>query len=521
MLYAILLVENMSSSIFNKDQLQAIKHLTGPAMVIAGPGSGKTTVITNRVKHLIESGTAKPSEILVITFTVAAASEMKERYLRLCVNTNSLHDYSAVTFGTFHSVFYHFLRTIPKYSELRLAEPAECISILKGIIRRINPDNRYTSDYYTYILNRISVIKNTESDNLTADMLHRILGIYQQELLKRKLIDFDDMLVLFNRSLSEDSHFRDYMRRRFRFILIDEFQDINRVQFDAVRTLAAPLNNIFVVGDDDQSIYAFRGSDPSIMLGFKSYYPNVRFIELFTNYRSTDNIIRAASKLIAHNKDRYDKNFAAVKKLKLAPAIRSFRTLTEEAQFVTADIMRLPREIETVGILYRTHRTGIAIKQEINSICQTACRTDSDCQINGNISGGGYDKPPYSGANNNSDNANNANNNNSTLLDHKDNIRLHGHKVSCMTFHASKGLEFDAVYIISANEGITPSKSTGEEGIAEERRLFYVAMTRAKQFLHISDTHYIYNKAQKRSRFVREALGIKAAAGDIFRNITG
>ena len=475
MLYAILLVENMSSSIFNKDQLQAIKHLTGPAMVIAGPGSGKTTVITNRVKHLIESGTAKPSEILVITFTVAAASEMKERYLRLCVNTNSLHDYSAVTFGTFHSVFYHFLRTIPKYGELRLAEPTECISILKGIIRRINPDNRYTSDYYTYILNRISVIKNTEGDNLTADMPHRILGIYQQELLKRRLIDFDDMLVLFNRSLSEDSHFRDYMRRRFRFILIDEFQDINRVQFDAVRTLASPLNNIFVVGDDDQSIYAFRGSVPSIMLGFKGYYPNVRFIELFTNYRSTDNIIRAASKLIAHNKDRYDKNFASVKKLKLAPAIRSFRTLTEEAQFVTADIMHLPREIETVGILYRTHRTGIAIKQEINSI----------------------------------------------LLDHNDNIRLHGHKVSCMTFHASKGLEFDAVYIISANEGITPSKSTGEEGIAEERRLFYVAMTRAKQFLHISDTHYIYNKAQKRSRFVREALGIKAAAGDIFRNITG
>ena len=466
----------MASSVFNREQQQAIAHKSGPAMVIAGPGSGKTTVITNRVKRLIESGTAKPEEILVITFTVAAAKEMKERYLRQCRDANVVANYADVTFGTFHSVFYQFLRCIPGYEGLRLAEAVECIGLIKAIVQRVLPqdrDNGFTSDYYAYILNRISFIKNTEPISSAplhspeSDLPHRLIGIYQQELLKRKLLDFDDMLVLFNKCLNENRSFRDSMRRRFRYIMIDEFQDINRIQFDAVRTLAAPLNNIFVVGDDDQSIYAFRGSDPSIMLSYKSYYPDAAFIELFTNYRSSKLIIKSASRLIAHNKDRYDKQFTAVKELKLPPAKRSFRTQAEEAAFIAQDIRRLPDEIKSVGILYRTHRTGSAVKQAIDKIEGTAVRLP---------------------------------------------------EVRFMTFHASKGLEFDAVYIISANEGITPSKSTGKSGIEEERRLFYVAMTRAKYFLHISDTRYIYNKSQYRSRFVREAFGIIAAADDIFRN---
>ena len=450
----------MAASRFNKDQLKAIAHNTGPAMVIAGPGSGKTTVITNRVKALIESGTARPEEILVITFTVAAASEMKSRFIKLCNNPS-------VTFGTFHSVFYHFLRTIPRYAGLRLAETKECIDILRRIVRKLVPDNRYTSDFYSYLLNRISVIKNTEDiASINDSFVYKVLRIYQSELMREGLIDFDDMLVLFNKCLIEDEAFRDAMRRRFRFIMIDEFQDINRVQFDAVRTLAAPLDNIFVVGDDDQSIYAFRGSDPSIMLGFKKYYPNVTYIELFTNYRSSKTIIKTASKLIAHNKERYDKRFEAVKEAGPKVAARSFRSSEDEAAFVAADIMRLPDEIKTVGILYRTHRAGMLVNRTVEAMLQ-------------------------------------------------DNLP----KISLMTFHASKGLEFDAVYIISANEDITPSKSSGEAGLPEERRLFYVAMTRAKQFLHISDTRYIYNKTQIRSRFVREALGVKAAAGDIFRKL--
>ena len=468
----------MASSVFNQNQQQAIAHKTGPAMVIAGPGSGKTTVITNRVKKLIDSGAAWPQEILVITFTVAAAAEMKARYLKLCEDSNQ--DYSKVTFGTFHSVFYQYLRRIPRYSKLRLAEPAESIKILKAIVRKLYPDtSRFTSDYYTYILNRISFIKNTENINnmklsadSASDVPHRIIAIYQQELLKRKLIDFDDMLVLFNKCLADDIGFRELMRRRFRFILIDEFQDINRVQFEAVRILAAPLNNLFVVGDDDQSIYAFRGSDPSIMLRFKDYYHDASFIELFTNYRSSKDIIRTASRLISHNKERYNKKFETVKELKLPVATRSFKTQADEAQFIVSDILKLPKELKTVGILYRTHRTGSIVKETVGSQSKPGC-----------------------------------------------DISLGNHQISFMTFHACKGLEFDAVYIISANEDITPSKSSGKDEISEERRLFYVAMTRAKHFLHISDTRFIYNKSQCRSRFVREAIGARAAAGDIFRNI--
>ncbi len=463
----------MAASIFNKDQLRGIRHRTGPAMVIAGPGSGKTTVITNRVRYLIESGTVRPCEILVITFTVAAAAEMKSRYLRLCSDSPSLalqrQDYTQVTFGTFHSVFYRFLRSIPEYAALRLAEGTECIDILRRIMQRLCPGNNYTSDYYTYLLNRISVIKNTENVHAAseADIVHRIIGIYQAEMLRNGLIDFDDMLLLFNERLKNDKAFLDALRKRFRFVMIDEFQDINRVQFEAVRMLAAPLNNIFAVGDDDQSIYAFRGSDPSIMLKFKEFYPGAQYIELFTNYRSSKRIIKASSRLISHNRDRYAKQFRAVNSSDMKLGMRSFRTQAEEAAWVAADIMRRSRELNTVGILYRTHRTGALVKRAISE-----------------MTGSSHYELPH---------------------------------ISLMSFHASKGLEFDAVYIISANEGITPSKTASASELEEERRLFYVAMTRAKQYLHISDTDYIYNRAQTRSRFVREALGLKAVQVDIFK----
>ncbi len=575
----------MAYSSFNKNQQQAIAHKTGPAMVIAGPGSGKTTVITNRVKRLIESGTAKPQEILVITFTVAAASEMKARYLKLCeaakplamineaaanasthnasikaavsikaasrqanaltLGSAPVQDYSKVTFGTFHSVFYQFLRRIPRYAHLKLAEPTESINILKAIVRSQYPNSSsFTSDYYTYVLNRISFIKNTENVNavasnidnvkskpscnasLNADLPHQVMKVYQQELLKHGLIDFDDMLVLFHKCLIEDAGFRSLMRQRFKFILIDEFQDINRIQFESVRMLAAPLNNLFVVGDDDQSIYAFRGSDPTIMLRFKDYYPDAKYIELFTNYRSSRYIIKTASKLISHNKDRYDKQFEAIKELRLPVATRSFRTQAEEAQFIVADILKLPKELKTVGILYRTHRTGSIVKEAVQSTAHTKAQAQSDSMTDTQSTAGRKSQTQT-----NIQTQSNTQTRCNTQTQSKtqtqagsqskpgSDINLGDHLINFMTFHACKGLEFDAVYIISANEDITPSKSSGKDGISEERRLFYVAMTRAKQFLHISDTRFIYNKTQIRSRFVREAIGAKAAAGDIFRNI--
>lgn len=448
------------SKLFNKDQLKAIKHLTGPAMVIAGPGSGKTTVITNRIRYLIDSGAARPSEILVITFTAAAASEMRSRFIKLSADSPYT---SEPYFGTFHSIFYHFLREHPAYSNLRLAEQSECVNILKRIVLSIIPDNTFTSDYYIYLLNEISRQKTSLCSEPCMPLLTKVMPRYRAAMLNAGLIDFDDMLVLCLKLMKEEPSVLRHLRNKYRFLMVDEFQDIDGLQFEIVRLLAAPYNNIFVVGDDDQSIYGFRGSDPGIMLKFRDYYPDASFIELFTNYRSSKPIVRAASRLISHNKLRFDKNFETVSTCRLGIDYVSYRDREEEAEAIVRDILSLPPEIESVAVLFRTHRTGNAIKRCIDNKLRAV---------------------------------------------HFKFITERLSSVSLITFHASKGLEFDAVYIISANEGITPLKSAGNDEIEEERRLFYVALTRAKKFVHISDTRTLYNKTQKMSRFVRESLGL-------------
>ena len=448
------------SKLFNKDQLKAIKHLTGPAMVIAGPGSGKTTVITKRIRYLIDSGAARPSEILVITFTAAAAFEMRSRFIKL--STDSSYT-SEPCFGTFHSIFYHFLREHPAYSNLRLAEQSECVNILKRIVLSIIPDNTFTSDYYIYLLNEISRQKTSLSSKPCMPLLDKVMPQYRAAMLKAGLIDFDDMLVLCLKLMKDEPSMLRHLRKTYRFLMVDEFQDIDGLQFEIVRLLAVPDNNIFVVGDDDQSIYGFRGSDPGIMLKFCDYYPDASFIELFTNYRSSKPIVRAAARLISHNKLRFDKSFEAVSTCRLGIDYVGYRDREEEAEAIVRDILSLPQEIESVAVLFRTHRTGNAIKQCIDNKLRAA---------------------------------------------HFKFITERLSSVSLITFHASKGLEFDAVYIISANEGITPLKSAGNDEIEEERRLFYVALTRAKKYVHISDTCVLYNKKQNMSRFVRESLGL-------------
>lgn len=502
------------SKLFNKDQLKAIKHLTGPAMVIAGPGSGKTTVITNRISYLIDSGVARPSEILVITFTAAAASEMRSRFIKLSADSSYT---SEPCFGTFHSIFYHFLREHPAYSNLRLAEQSECVNILKRIVLSIIPDNTFTSDYYIYLLNEISRQKTSLSSKPCMPLLDKVMPQYRAAMLKAGLIDFDDMLVLCLKLMKEEPSVLNHLRNKYRFLMVDEFQDIDGLQFEIVRLLAAPDNNIFVVGDDDQSIYGFRGSDPGIMLKFRDYYPDAAFIELFTNYRSSKPIVRAAARLISHNKLRFDKSFEAVSTCRLGIDYVSYRDREEEAEAVVRDILSLPPEVESVAVLFRTHRTGNALRRCIDSKLQSLHMQEN--AVSGELHSGNKAAAPIHGCGN--------------LSTYSDGLgteveracRLDGMKsdqdevqnkliterlssVSLITFHASKGLEFDAVYIISANEGITPLKSAGNDEIEEERRLFYVALTRAKKFVHISDTSTFYNKKQKMSRFVRESLGL-------------
>ena len=251
------------------------------------------------------------------------------------------------------------------------------------------------------------------------------------------------------------------------------------------------------------------------MLKFRDYYPDASFIELFTNYRSSKPIVRAASRLISHNKLRFDKNFEAVSTCRFGIDYVSYRDREEEAEAVVRDILSLPPEIESVAILFRTHRTGNALRRCIDGKLQSLHMQEN--AVSGELySGNKVSELFYArgciGKNPKglSSEADRACQLDGTKREDKQNkiITERLSSVSLITFHASKGLEFDAVYIISANEGITPLKSAGNDEIEEERRLFYVALTRAKKYVHISDIFTLYNKKQNMSRFVRESLGL-------------
>lgn len=306
---------------FNTDQILAIHHRDGPALIIAGPGSGKTTVMTNRIVYLIDECGVSPDNILAVTFTRAAAEEMKGRFLKLSSSTlveNSTNGISEgisknnqpsseVSFGTFHSIFLKILKTYTNTSNIRLADNNERIDILKSLLFEHYADIRPTGDFLLSLISEFSCIKNGVKKWNGEHIAGRLLPEYDRAMHKKGLIDFDDMLLLCLRLLKNDQGLLKLLRNKYRYIMLDEFQDINRLQFEIIRLLAYPLNNLFAVGDDDQSIYRFRGSDPSIMLSFSQFYSNYRHIILKTNYRSDSSIVNSALKLIAYNKFRYKK----------------------------------------------------------------------------------------------------------------------------------------------------------------------------------------------------------------------
>ena len=388
---------------FNAMQKQAIEHCKGPLMVIAGPGSGKTTVITQRVFYLVNVLQIAPQNILVLTFSRAAAEEMQERTEKLFLEENAADiQSSSITFGTFHSVFYKILKTAYGWE---------------------------AEDW-----------------------------IFDEEAYIDKLpeIHFDEMLTMAKELFEQREDILKLVRKRFQWILIDEFQDIDEVQFDIVKLLAPPeMNpNITIVGDDDQSIYFFRGARPEIMLHFPDTYKNTKQIILDTNYRSTPEIVSLTSKLIRHNKKRFDKEYHANKLNGPRIILHEYEDTREEYRAVVREIIgkiRSGMSPPEIAILFRT-----------------------------NIQ-------PYTL---------------SFLL--KEN---HLENVVCMTFHRSKGLEFHTVYIIDVNEGIVPhTKAKCQDEIEEERRAFYVAMTRAKEELKILYVRKRRNKEICKSYFIDELL---------------
>ena len=284
------------SAEFNEEQKKAITHKDGPAMVLAGPGSGKTLVITYRVKWLIEQAGIHPSNILVITFTRAAAREMEQRFKKLMES-----EQTPVMFGTFHSVFFMILRYAYRYTGRNIVREEERRNYVKEMIDEKELEIEDEAEFLTGILNEISYVKGEmmdlslyHSSNCADDLFQEIYNGYEQRLRSRQMLDFDDMLVFCYELLRERPDILKMWQERFRYILVDEFQDINRIQYEIVKMLAGERENLFIVGDDDQSIYRFRGAKPEIMLGFQKDYPAAKQMILRINYRCSQEIVDGA-----------------------------------------------------------------------------------------------------------------------------------------------------------------------------------------------------------------------------------
>ncbi len=397
-------------------------------MLVAGPGSGKTATMTERIRRMILEARIPSGKILVITFSRAAAAEMESRFRKKMAQQET-----EVVFGTFHSVFLHLMKNYygSRFS-FRLCDEACRQQMLKDILLQ-NGYPFIIKDLLDAVLLDISLRKNTDMSQYQTsegkqEDFQRIYLEYERCLRKKGLMDFDDILLLMQQSLTYDPAFLRYCRTRFDYILIDEFQDINAVQFSIVRMLAAEHRNLFVVGDEDQSIYGFRGSRPQIMLDFPKYFPGCRQIALSKNYRSGTRIVEASKALIVNNKKRFAKQ--------MDPA----NSFSGEVQLLEYK----DREMENAAM-------DTYFQAHTKESCAVLCRTNQLKQYYG--------------------------------------FRLKnvGNSLSFLTMHEAKGLEFDHVWIPEANDGIYPYRhGEGSFDAEEERRIFYVGMTRAAKCLMIS-----------------------------------
>lgn len=603
---------------FNNSQLKAVKHKTGPMLVIAGPGSGKTTVLTARIRNLIEEYSVNPANILVITFTKAAANEMKSRFNNMMVRSTN------VTFGTFHAVFFMILRAAYNYSVDSIIKEDVRQNIIKQAIERsrLEPDD--LNEMVSNITGEISRVK-TETIDINAyysascpeEEFRDIYKYYVKTLKKMGLIDFDDMLLYCHELLTTRRDILAKWQQKYQYILIDEFQDINKIQYDIIKLLAKPQDNLFIVGDDDQSIYGFRGSKPEIMLNFDKDYPDTDKVILDTNYRSTGNIVSAAGKVIAHNKVRFAKNINTVNDPGDKVDIIEFNTQAEEYEKIIDNIRKESASggnYSDNAVLFRTNSTAAGFVRKLveysvpfvtrdgvpnvfehwiardvitymniamgsrkrsdflqiinrpkryigrdyladaeisfdnlekyyedkNWMIERVDRLKYDilamasmspyAMINYLRKGVGYDGylDEYAQSHNMQvrelydvmDELMESARNFKTFNEWFAYIDEYGTKlresyaamdkqnaVILTTMHSSKGLEYPVVYIIDANEEITPhKKAVFVPEIEEERRMFYVAMTRAKRRLNIYYARKRYNKEIEVSRFVKEIM---------------
>lgn len=296
----------------NHNQRAAVCHENGPMLVLAGPGSGKTTVLLCRIRRLLEQGLARPNEILALTFSRAAADEMRERF-------RAAHGADGVSFGTFHSIFFRILRSRYGWGMERVLAEEERRSAVRGILEEMEWDIPDLDEYTAQFLTQLSLMKNELAElsafrpnGIPPAEFKKLCRAYEGYKERQEKTDFDDMLTECYWLLEKDAEARKYWQRRFRYILVDEFQDVNRAQFECLRILAEEHGNLFVVGDDDQSIYGFRGARPDFLLKFQDVFPNAARVTLNINYRSTDRIILLAERVISQNGARFTKEMTGI-----------------------------------------------------------------------------------------------------------------------------------------------------------------------------------------------------------------
>jgi len=609
----------------NQQQLEAATHYEGPCMVYAGPGSGKTTVITHRVGYLINHYKVDPNRILVISFTKAAADEMQLRFKKSY--NSDVQGNKNVTFGTFHSAFFRILRSYYRYDLGNILNEGDKFSVIKNIVKTLGVGNALDDEFIKDIILDIGLFKNNVLDrdnfvpnSVSKDDLDRVVFSYENYKNDHRKIDFDDMLTKCYELLISEPTVLKGIRSMYQYILIDEFQDINSVQFEIIKLLASPNENLFVVGDDDQSIYSFRGANPNFILEFDKIYKNTRKIILNLNYRSQENIISTANKLISNNDLRVEKKMVATKDPGID--IQFFRPKTRELenQELSDLINNLIKESYTysdIAVIYRTNILSSSIvdsfldnnipfvsREKIYNIYEhwmakdlvaylksaldindrealkriinrptryitNKAKKDADeyhkdlitsLRVKGNLmpyqityldrlevdlknlahletrkainyirKDIGYDDyirnyciekqissdglieilnelEETSFKHNNIDQfINHINEFKESLYENKRNYSSEEDQVELLTMHSAKGLEFKVVVIVEAVEDIIPhSKSQDEDSIEEERRLFYVAITRAKERLYIYAPLNKHDKKADPSRFIRE-----------------
>lgn len=319
----------------SKAQKEAVMHKDGPMMVLAGPGSGKTLVITKRIQYLISHYQIPPQRILVITFTRAAANEMKERFWRLAGET------LPVSFGTFHSVFFTILKYAYHYSADNILPEHKKYDFIREIITDHELEIDDEADFMRQIIQEISLVKGQmiplayyHSGCCGDEVFKEIYRAYEEKLHENRWIDFDDILVYTYELLKEREDIRKAWQQKFPYILIDEFQDINKIQYEIVKMLAGETKNLFIVGDDDQSIYKFRGARPELMLNFPKDFENTRQVILNRNYRCGEEIVQVAEDIISYNTKRFEKKMQAREDATSMVEVRTFKDHYEENKHI-------------------------------------------------------------------------------------------------------------------------------------------------------------------------------------------